>query len=414
MTGQPRPAGPARVGLVLGAGGRAGVAYHRGVLRAMDSLGVDPRAAAVIVGTSAGSIVGASLRREATAVPPLSWRDRPVRAGLPGRGAVLELARRPREGLNAVLLRPDIRLGQLDLGDAVAALRRAYAAAWPAAPLWLVAVRRADGRRVVFGRPGAPPADVPSAVAASCAVPGYVRPVRIGGVEYVDGGVHSPTNADLLADLDLDLVVVSSPMSIDPGASRLRVDLPVRLRFHRFLRSELWALRRAGPRSHGPRSGPDRSDGGRAALAVPRVVTVEPDQPTARAMGLGMLNTRNTPEIEELALALDRYIRIRAQQRGAAATSALWLAEKGRGVLRSNGVAQMLERRGNAAGIPGLHRDQIRHTSVHHWLDAGGSEGDAMRLFGWKFRQMLSRYAASTADARARQSHRRLGLGDKL
>lgn len=275
-------------------------------------------------------------------------------------------------------------------------------------------MRRADGRRVVFGRSGAPPADVPSAAAASCAVPGYVRPVRIGGVEYVDGGVHSPTNADLLADLDLDLVVVSSPTSIDPGASRLGVDLLVRLRFHRFLRSELWALRRAGPRSHGPRSGPDRSDGGRAAVAVPRVVTVEPDQPTARAMGLGMLNTRNTPEIEELALALDRYIRIRAQQRGAAATSALWLAEKGRGVLRSNGVAQMLERRGNAAGIPGLHPDQIRHTSVHHWLDAGGSEGDAMRLFGWKFRQMLSRYAASTADARARQSHRRLGLGDKL
>jgi NTE family protein len=269
-----------RLGLVLGAGGRAGVAYHRGVLRALESLGADPRGAAVIVGTSAGSIVGASLRRDAPPIPPLTWRDRPPRNGLPERSAVLELARRPREGLNALLLRPDIRLGQLDIAEAVVSLRRSHSQGWPAAPLWLVAVRRTDGRRVAFGRPGAPAADVAAAVAASCAVPGYVRPVRIGDVEYVDGGVHSPTNADLLADVDLDLVVVSSPMSVDPRASRLRLDLPIRLRFHRFLRTEVWALRRDDL----------------------RVVTVEPDQATVRAMG-SMLNSGNMPEIEGLAYA---------------------------------------------------------------------------------------------------------------
>src|SRR5205814_9838116 len=62
-------------------------------------------------------------------------------------------------------------------------------------------------------RPGAPPAPVADAVAASCAIPSFFEPVTIGGVAFVDGGAHSPTNADLLADRELDLVVVSSPRS---------------------------------------------------------------------------------------------------------------------------------------------------------------------------------------------------------
>ncbi len=52
-----------RIGLVLGAGGVTGEAFHRGVLAALtDVSGFDPRSAAIVVGTSAGSIVGASLR----------------------------------------------------------------------------------------------------------------------------------------------------------------------------------------------------------------------------------------------------------------------------------------------------------------------------------------------------------------
>jgi NTE family protein len=63
--------------------------------------------------------------------------------------------------------------------------------------LRVIAVDRATGRRIVFGAPPAPPAAVADAVAASCAVPGVLRPVRIGGREYVDGGVWSPTNLDV-------------------------------------------------------------------------------------------------------------------------------------------------------------------------------------------------------------------------
>ena len=83
--------------------------------------------------------------------------------------------------------------------------------AWPDAGLWIVAVDLDVGSRVVFGRRGAPEVSVGAAVEASCAIPGYFAPVTIDGARYVDGAVHSTTNADLVAELDPppDLVIVS-------------------------------------------------------------------------------------------------------------------------------------------------------------------------------------------------------------
>jgi NTE family protein len=93
-------------------------------------------------------------------------------------------------------------------------IRRVAGSRWAPHPnLWIMACDHETGRRVAFGREDAPPASLADAVAASCAIPGFYRPVDIGGRRYVDGGVCSTSNLDVLAGLGLDLVVCLNPTS---------------------------------------------------------------------------------------------------------------------------------------------------------------------------------------------------------
>jgi NTE family protein len=110
---------------------------------------------------------------------------------------------------------------------------------WPDDPLWICAMRLSDGARVVFGRDPHPEPDVGTAVEASSAIPGFFAPVAIDGDRYVDGGAHSPTNADLLATLGLDVVVVLSPMSAQREALMFNMRAAARSIHHAELRREV-------------------------------------------------------------------------------------------------------------------------------------------------------------------------------
>ena len=84
------------------------------------------------------------------------------------------------------------------------------------------------GERVAFGRDGAPEVDLTAAVMASCAIPGWYQPVRIGEHRYIDGGAWSSTNLDLMVGRGLDEVFVLAPqvsfVKDSPSQWRTRVE----------------------------------------------------------------------------------------------------------------------------------------------------------------------------------------------
>ncbi len=261
------------VTLVLGAGGVVGHAWHVGVLAGvLEGTDWDARRADVVIGTSAGSMVAALLRAGISPIdlaarasgeristearrileaagmtgpppgppgPPRPKAFRPASVGMVGRAALTPWRFRPGLVLAGALPRGEVDPGYAGL------VGRLFRAGWPEERLWLNAVRLADGARVVFGKDDDAGGDVGAAVAASCAIPGYYAPVSVGGNDYVDGGAHSPTNADLAAE-GPGLVVVSSPMSVGRGALRPRAALVGRLAHRATLQREVAGLRRKG------------------------------------------------------------------------------------------------------------------------------------------------------------------------
>ncbi len=234
-----------KVGLVLGAGGIQGGAWLTGGLDALAAeTGWDPATADYVVGTSAGSMIGALC---ASGVPPwfmvahsrgevfegvIGADGRPAAEADRAGGARFQLERalppigpgswrlamrtlaNPRRFTPATVFTGWIPRGIFSTEPLKETIRRVVPSGWSPHPnLWVVACDYTTGRRVPFGRAGAPAADLADAIAASCAIPGIYHPQEIGGRRYVDGGIYSTSNADLLRDQALDLVICLNPTS---------------------------------------------------------------------------------------------------------------------------------------------------------------------------------------------------------
>jgi NTE family protein len=286
--------------LVLAAGGTLGEAWMRGLLDgAGRATGVDFRDCEYFVGTSAGSIVAAFLAagREPDSGPEAraakEWGSKageangapegiPVGAPEGGERGPLKAAV-GRIGMTAAAPFAPLALAGTAPGGAVA--RAAALAAVPRGKrslgglarlveqsgasfdgrLRIAAVDRRNGKRVVFGAPGAPDASVAQAVLASCSIPWVFKPVTIDGREYVDGGVWSPTNLDATPArrgtevLCLNPTAALKPLSAVTNAAAL---------------AESLALKARGA----------------------RVRTIRPDRDATEAMGQNLMDRRRAPE----------------------------------------------------------------------------------------------------------------------
>jgi NTE family protein len=301
---------PTRTALVLSGGGLVGGAWMIGALNAIAAeTGWDPGGADHVVGTSAGAMIAGLLT---SAVPP--WLLRAYAEGQPLEG-LPEVARggnrlgsevrmhwtfpRPVLGSPSLAmrsLREPWKYGPLGIvawlphGMVSAeplkeAVRMLVPSGWSPHPnLWIVAIDYRTGARVVFGRAGAPRADLADAVAASCAIPGFYFPVTIGDRRYIDGGLYSPANLDLILASDAELVVCLNPMSSShrgrwfestgPIASRVRGDNRI------ILDREIRSLERAGK----------------------QVVLLEPGAEDLNIMGFNYMSRRRADRVVKTAV----------------------------------------------------------------------------------------------------------------
>ncbi len=333
-TGGHRP----RVGLVLGAGGVLGAAWMTGALPALqERLPCSINDVDLVVGTSAGSVVAAALRCgvgidemvayqrgaptgvlseiglapvEEGPFPPLPrlrlGSPRLMRAlvltphrvhPLVGASAWLPHGRGRHVALRSMVHTMHVHHHRHSASPAATppetapdgvpppgAALQAPAPHWVDSHTWIVAVDYDSGRRVIFGRDGAPRVRLADAVVASCSIPGWYEPVVIEGRRYVDGGVRSTTSLGAMAKAGVDEVYVLAPMaSTEPDRPRNpleRAERRLRSMFTRVLLREANALRSLGI----------------------RVTVITPGPEDLTAIGVNLMDPRRRTSVLETSL----------------------------------------------------------------------------------------------------------------
>jgi NTE family protein len=241
-----------RRALVLGGGGPVGVAWESGLIAGLAESGIDLSGVDFIVGTSAGSVVGAQIamgRTPAALVEPFTGQEEPT----PSPGASMapppDLSQlvaklmesyagvRPNEEvcreIGAWALQASTVSEEVHVARFEGMLTGLPAERWPERRFACTAVDAVSGRFVIWDNDSGAP--LVRAIASSCAVPGIAPPITINGRRYMDGGMRSATNADLAKGYDVVVVVSISSQAI-PEALR------------RPLERELLALRDSGSR----------------------------------------------------------------------------------------------------------------------------------------------------------------------
>jgi NTE family protein len=277
--------------LVLGGGGVAGVAWELGILMGFYDTGVDVREADIIIGTSAGSVVGAQITSGTDLESLFNAQLTPI-----------EQTKERKVAFDAVQMMEGFSQAVAGAGPDPKAIRArigAYALAVPAVPeaerraiietrlpvhMWpqqrllIVAVDTGTGEEYIMYRTSG--VSLVDAVSASCAVPGIWPPVTIAGRRYMDGGVRSATNADLAHGYDR--IVILNPLGANANFLGAGLD------------SEIAALEREGS----------------------QVLVIAPDAASAAAIGLNPLD----PETRQPSALAGR---IQGREH-AASVAALW------------------------------------------------------------------------------------------
>lgn len=275
-----------RLGLVLGGGGLVGLGYHAGVMKALDEFGADVASADIIVGTSAGSIIGSYLasgwsagdfyeyahgRHPDSVRDEGEQKDEVKRIFTPLYKSQSERFRRGVGGIFALASSRGYWSKATGTREPPQRLKKLFPAGmysteetrdrlwndlgtdgWPREGLYICAVDLFTGELVPFGHPDAPEAPLPDAVLASTAIPGVFPAVKIGERRYVDGGAASATSLDLATKAGCDAILCIAPLgykndgAASPRDPRMFGPVLMRSLFARALRREVNAARAEG------------------------------------------------------------------------------------------------------------------------------------------------------------------------